>query len=130
MSNTALSSLYRGYIECLNGQNWAELDRFVDDQVKHNGRSLGLSGYRDMLVRDHAAIPDLQFNIDLLVCETPHVAARLLFNCTPRGEFLGLRVDGRKICFAENVFYEFRNVRIMSVWSVIDKAEIEMQLRH
>jgi predicted ester cyclase len=37
-------------------------------------------------------------------------------------------VNGRKVSFTENVFYEFRNGKIVQVWSVIDKAAIEGQL--
>src|SRR6476660_2239135 len=75
-----------------------------------------------MLERDFREIPDLHFNIHLLTCEPPLVASRLRFDCTPRGSFLGLEVNGRKVSFAENVFYEFDHRKIRSVWSVIDKA--------
>jgi predicted ester cyclase len=105
---TSLSALYRAYIDCLNRQDWKELGLFVDEEVKHNGRPLGLPGYRAMLVKDFEDIPDLRFRIDLLVCEASRVAARLVFDCTPKGEFLGLKVDGRRVSFAENVFYELR----------------------
>ena len=81
-----------------------------------------------MLERDYLDIPDLRFHIDLLVCEPPHVAARLRFDCTPKGEFLGLPVNGRRVAFAENVFYAFRDDKVAEVWSVIDKAAIEAQL--
>ena len=50
------------------------------------------------------------------------------FECSPRHEFLGLPVNGRKVSFTENVFYEFLGGRIRKVWSVIDKAAIEAQL--
>jgi predicted ester cyclase len=56
------------------------------------------------------------------------LAARLAFDCTPKGEFLGLPVNGRRVAFTENVFYEFRDGKIAQVWSVIDKAAIEAQL--
>ncbi|HWL21860.1 MAG TPA: ester cyclase, partial [Bradyrhizobium sp.] len=64
----------------------------------------------------------------LLVSDAPYVASRLGFNCTPKGRFLGLDVNGKRVSFAENVFYEFREARIAQVWSVIDKAAIEAQL--
>jgi|SRR5271157_3576583 len=48
--------------------------------------------------------------------------------CSPKGKFLGLIVNGRRVSFAENVFYEFKLSKIASVWSVIDKAAIEAQL--
>ena len=128
MASTSLSDLYRAYIDCLNRRDWEELGQYVDDQVEHNGRPLELSGYRDMLVKDFEDIPDLSFNIQLLACSPPLVAARLAFKCSPRGKFLGLNVNGRVVSFAENVFYEFKLSKIASVWSVIDKAAIEAQL--
>jgi len=123
-----LADLYRAYIACLNRQDWAALGQFVHDDVAHNARPLGLAGYRAMLERDFREIPDLQFNIELLISAPPSIAARLKFDCTPVGTFLGLAVNGRRVSFCENVFYEFREGRIRQVWSVIDKAAIEAQL--
>jgi predicted ester cyclase len=128
LASTSLSDLYRAYIDCLNRRDWEELGQYVDDEVEHNGRRLELSGYRDMLVKDFEDIPDLRFNIQLLACSPPLVAARLAFKCSPKGKFLGLNVNGRVVSFAENVFYEFKLSKIASVWSVIDKAAIEAQL--
>lgn len=128
MTGTGLARRYRDYIACLNRQDWAGLGRFVHDEVRHNGRQLGLAGYRAMLEKDFREIPDLRFDIRILVCDPPFVASRLAFDCTPAGRFLGLDVDGRRVAFAENVFYEFRDGRIAQVWSVIDKAAIEAQL--
>jgi len=128
VTKTDLSDVYRDYIACLNTQDWPKLGYFVDDDVSHNGRRIGLSGYRDMLEKDFDDIPDLHFNIRMLISDPPRLASRLGFECRPKGMFLGLNVDGRKISFAENVFYEFRNEKIIEVWSVIDKAAIEAQL--
>jgi predicted ester cyclase len=128
LASTSLSDLCRAYIDCLNRRDWEELGQYVDDEVEHNGRLLHLSGYRDMLVKDFEDIPDLRFNVQLLACSPPLVAARLAFKCSPKGKFLGLNVNGRVVSFAENVFYEFKLSKIASVWSVIDKAAIEAQL--
>ena len=81
-----------------------------------------------MLERDFCEIPDLYFEIQLLVSDPPYIASRLVFDCAPRGTFLGLQVNGKRISFTENVFYEFRSEKIWHVWSVIDKAAIEAQL--
>ena len=128
MKETSFSEIYRGYIACLNRQDWAKLGNFVDDEVRYNGQRIGLSGYREMLERDFREIPDLRFEIQLLICEAPHIASRLQFDCTPIGTFLGLPVNGKRIAFSENVFYEFQGNRIRQVWSVIDKAAVERQL--
>jgi predicted ester cyclase len=128
VTKTDLSDVYRDYVACLNKQDWPRLEQFVRDEVYYNGRRIGLSGYRGMLERDFHEIPDLYFKIHLLIADPPHIASRLGFDCTPKGKFLGLQVNGKRISFTENVFYEFRGERIEQVWSVIDKAAIEAQL--
>ncbi|WP_395068016.1 ester cyclase [Paraburkholderia silvatlantica] len=123
-----LGTLYRRYIDCLNRRDWGSLGEFVAQDAIHNGRAMGLAGYRAMLEQDVRDIPDLHFEIELLVAEPPLIACRLRFDCTPRKVFLGLPVDGRRIAFSENVFCAWRDGKIAQVWSVIDKAAIEAQL--
>lgn len=119
-----LAEIYHSYIACLNKQDWPNLGNFVAGNVYYNDTHIGLSGYRKMLEADFRAIPDLHFDIALLITEPPLVASRLIFNCTPTGVLFGLPVNGRRVSFSENVFYEFKNDRIANVWSVIDKAAI------
>ncbi len=128
MSRADLSDCYREYIACLNARDWANLGQFVHEDASHNGRKIGLSGYRDMLVADFDAIPDLRFAIQLAISDPPVIASRLRFDCTPKGHFLGLHIGGRTVSFTENVFYEYREGRIFQVWSIVDKAAIEAQL--
>jgi predicted ester cyclase len=128
MTHEDIADLYHGYIACLNNQDWNNLGRFVGAEVRYNGETIGLSGYRRMLEGDFDTIPDLRFNIEFLVAEPPRVAARLHFDCRPKGMLFGLPVNGRRVTFAENVFYAFHDDRISEVWSVIDKAAIQAQL--
>jgi predicted ester cyclase len=128
MTSAELADIYRGYIACLNKPDWRSLGKFVHADVHYNGERIGLPGYRRMLEGDFLAIPDLHFDIQLLISEPPRIASRLCFDCTPRGALFGLPVNGRKVKFAENVFYEFIDGRIRNVWSVIDKAAIASQL--
>lgn len=129
MNKLELENIYRDYIACLNSQDWSQLHRFVHDDVEHNGTQLGVPGYRAMLEKDFADIPDLHYDIELLIVDPPQVASRLHFHCIPRARFLDLDVNGTKISFAENVFYAYRDRKIAQVWSVIDKVAIEAQLR-
>jgi len=128
MTKTDLSDIYRAYIACLNRQDWPKLGQFVADDAIHNGRRVGLSGYREMLERDFDQIPDLYFNVQILISDPPYITSRLGFDCTPKGVFLGLHVSGKRVSFTENVIYEFRSGKIVEVWSVIDKTAIEAQL--
>jgi predicted ester cyclase len=128
MNKTGPSKIYQDYIDCLNRQDWKNLTQFVDDEVQYNGHRIGVTGYRDLLVDDFRQIPDLYFDIQLIVSDGSQIASRLKFNCTPTSKFLGLDVNGKKISFTENVFYEFRAEKIWKVWSIIDKRAIESQL--
>lgn len=128
MTADELAEFYRGYIDCLNRQDWARLGLFVHENAQHNGTRIGLSGYREMLEGDFEAIPDLQFNIETLVSQPPVIASRLQFDCHPKGMLFGLSVNGRRVRFAENVFYHFVGGRIATVWSVIDEAAIRRQI--
>ncbi|GHD20064.1 ester cyclase [Tianweitania populi] len=128
MTPDQLRTIYEAYIDCLNRQDWPQLEAFVAGNVHYNGGLIGLSGYQQMSEKDHRDIPDLSFNIQMLVAEGSTIAARLRFNCTPRAEFLGLPVNGQRVSFCENVFYRFEAGKIHEVWSVIDKAAIEAQL--
>jgi predicted ester cyclase len=93
--------------------------------------TIGGSGY-PVIARcwrgSFADIADLHFDIQLLVSDPPHIASRLEFKCAPKAKFVGLDVNGKRVSFAENVFYEFRAGKIWRVWSIIDKAAIEAQL--
>lgn len=123
-----LSDIYLSYITCLNTHGLPNLEKFIHEDVLYNGQMLGISGYRGMLDRNFKEIPDLYFNIQLLISDPPFIASRIKFDCRPKGTFLGLFVNGKNVIFTENVFYEFKEDKIWQVWSVIDKAAIEVQL--
>jgi predicted ester cyclase len=128
MADVNQSDVYRGFIACLNRQDWATLEHFVANDLKYNDKQIGLSGYRKLLTRFCDEIPDVYFELAKLVSQPPLLASRLVFNCTPRGTFLGLPVRGKRISFAENAIYVFQDDRIREVWSVLDKTAIEAQL--
>ena len=128
MTGNERAEFYRGYIACLNRQDWQDLHRFVAEDVQYNERQIGLGGYCAMLVEDFRAIPDLSFNIQHLVCEPPMIASRLWFDCTPVGILFDLPVNGKRVQFSENVFYEIETGRIRNVLSVIDKAAVAAQI--
>lgn len=123
-----LATIYQGYLDCLNRQDWLSLGRFVSQDARHNGRPMGLAGYRQMLEGDFRAIPDLRFHADLLAVTPPVVACRLMFDCTPIGDLFGLPVNGRRVRFAEHVFYRILDDRIAEVWSIIDRDAIAAQI--
>ncbi|MBR0554882.1 ester cyclase [Ciceribacter sp. L1K23] len=128
MPENNLPTIYRAYIDCLNGQDFDRLGQFVHNDVEYNGERIGLPGYREMIEGDFVAIPDLFFDVRLLFCDPPVVASRLRFDCTPVGMLFGMPVNGTRVVFEENVFYQFADGKIRAVWSIIDKAAIAEQV--
>ena len=104
------------------------LGEFVDTDVSYNGERFGLVAYRQAREKEFREIPDLHFKISILVSDLKTVASRLEFDISPSGEFLGLPVNGKRVMFSENVFYEYEDGKIVRVWSVLDKTAIEAQL--
>jgi predicted ester cyclase len=127
MRDDDLLGTYRNYLACLNDRRWSALGEYVADDVVHNGRALGLSGYRAMLEADTHAIPDLEFVPEILLADDRIVSCRLIFRCTPQQAFLGFEPTGQRVSFAEHVFYRFDDRRIGEVWSVIDRDAIRQQ---
>ena len=123
-----LEDVYRDYIATLNDRRFDDLDRFVHDRLTYNGAEWTRAEYQARLADDVRRIPDLRYDIQLLVVRPDQVACRLWFDCTPRQEFLGIDTGGRRVTFAEHVFYEFRANRIANVWSLIDADGIRRQL--
>ena len=124
----SLERIYRGYLGTLNERRFGDLGQFVHDVVVRNGQTLTVQQYAQFIADDVATIPDLEYVIDQLVASNDTVAARLWFDCTPVREFLGVAPSGRRVQFAEHVFYRFRDRRIAHVWSLIDTPAIRDQL--
>lgn len=81
-----------------------------------------------MIAGNYNEIPDLRFVIDILFSDSFTIASRLSLNCRPINSFLGLKFESKQVVFHENVFYQFAKGKIIQVWSIIDKTEIEKQL--
>ena len=77
MIKSDLSDVYRGYIACLNQQDWPKLEEYVHGEVYYNGQRIGLLWYRKMLEKDFYEFPDLYFDIQLLISDPPYIASRL-----------------------------------------------------
>jgi predicted ester cyclase len=128
MTNAALEATYRAYLTALNDRRLDDLVRYVHDEIVYNGGTMTRRQYRDLIAGDIAAIPDLFFDAQIIVVDGDRVACRILFNCTPQRDFLGFSPNGERLTFAEHVFYDFRDSKIASVSSLIDRHTIQEQL--
>jgi predicted ester cyclase len=128
MTEAEFEAHYRRYISYLNNRRLDELDEFLHEELTYNGEPETRADYRARIAGDVAAIPDLYFDVHLIVVGGDQIACRLFYNCTPQSEWLGLQPNGKSISFAEQVFYKFRDGKIYEVWSLLDVASIAEQL--
>jgi predicted ester cyclase len=128
MTNADLESRYRAYLDALNERRLDDLVDYVRDELSYNGETMTRRHYQDLIAADITAIPDLFFDAQIIVASGDRVACRLGFDCTPQHEFLGFSPNGERLRFAEHVFYHFRDGRIATVSSLIDRPTIEAQL--
>jgi len=134
-STTANTSpaLYKAYIAAINAQDWATVESFVNDTVTHNSTRLSKQEYCNLMISAFEACPDFTFSIDRLVVneEAGDVACRIMLEGTPVKAFLGFggtEGEGRKVRFAEHVFYAWEGGRIVRVWSLLDLEQVKKQL--
>jgi|GEM_PF-86853 len=123
MTDAELSAQFRDFITCLNDQSWVILDAFVAEDLIHNGKPLGLAGYRQMFEQLHRELPNLHFDIELLIAEAPLLAARLKFDCGPPVSIPGLPESAVKVVLNENAFYKFRDGKICQIWSTVEAVQ-------
>ena len=128
MTNAALKGIYRAYLDALNERRLDDLVYYVHDELTYNGDTMTRSQYQALIAADIAAIPDLTFDARIIVADDDRVACRIVFDCTPQDEFLGFFPNGRRLSFAEHVFYDFRDGRIAPVSPLIDRFAIRQQL--
>jgi predicted ester cyclase len=126
--HASLEARYLAYLDALNDRRFSELAEFVHDELTYNDDVLTRQQYADMIAADTMAVPDLRFDVRLLLTNDDIVACRLWFDCTPTGTFFGRAPTGRRIAFSEHVFYRFRAGRIAQVWSLIDRDAVATQL--
>jgi predicted ester cyclase len=128
MPEATTEQRYLGYLTCLNQRRFDDLAEFVHDPVTHNDRVLDVAEFADLLRRDVTQIPDLHYDVEQLVVSGDDVACRIRFDCTPAIDFRGIPCAGRRVSFAEHVFYRLRDGRIATIWSLIDLDAIRDHL--
>lgn len=127
-TTTENEATYRHYIRCLNDHLTGDLSEFVHEELIYNGRPMTRLDYQNLIAADIAAIPNLHFDVRLLLVDGDQIACRIHFECTPQSEFLGLKPNGRSISFTEHVFYRLHDGKIAEVWSLLDRPAIKQQL--
>ena len=120
---------YLAYVDALNERRFEDLEELLAERLTYNGEMVTREDYQRARREEVALVPDLRWELDLLVVEGDRVAARFAFTCTPSGPFLGLETSGRELRFAEHVFYRFEEGRIVEVVALVDRDAVRRQVQ-
>jgi len=88
----------------------------------------GPEGIRQYITLLRTAYPDLHQKIEEIICEGDTAVVRLLLTATHQGDLRGLAPTGNKINMPSVVIFRFRDGKIVSVWTILDRLEYMQQL--
>lgn len=121
------------YDEVFNKGNLQLADQLIaDDAIEHdpNGQPAppGPAGLKAVVTMLRAAFPDCHQTIEDLVAEGDRASARLTFQGTHQGTFMGVAPTGKRISITEMIFYRFAGGKVAEVWASRDDLGAMRQL--
>ena len=128
MSDDNKALARRFYDEVVNGRNLDAIDELVaDDFVEHEalpGMPTDKSAPRAFFGMLHAAVPDLQVEVEQIVAEGDLVAVRATARGTHQGELFGMPGTGQGFEMPWADFVQVRDGRAVAHWGVTDMSSL------
>lgn len=76
----------------------------------------------------HTAFPDLKVSVVDMIAENDKVVARLLFEGTQKGFFMGIPPTGKKVGWEAMRIWRLANGKIVETWAIRDRLDVREQL--
>jgi steroid delta-isomerase-like uncharacterized protein len=128
-----LKNAYRRIILAVSEGDADALDELVaEDIVDHNpipDQAPGREGMRQWLAAARTAFPDLHGTVEDVIAEGDRVAARVTWEGTHGGEFVGVPATGRRVSFAAYHHVRFSEDGAAEWWGTADLLGVLEQLR-
>jgi steroid delta-isomerase-like uncharacterized protein len=129
---TTIQVTYRGIIDALSRGDAAALDKLVaPDIVDHNpipNQTPGIDGFKQWLAAARTSFPDLRGTVNDIVTEGDRLAARVTWEGTHGGQFLGLDATGTSVSFEAFHLVRFVDGRAAEWWGTADLLGVVQQL--
>jgi steroid delta-isomerase-like uncharacterized protein len=122
----------RFYAEVVNGRNLDAIDEMVaDDFVEHEalpGMPTDKEAPRQFFGMFHAAVPDLQADIEDIIAEGDKVVVRAVARGTHQGELMGMPATGKPFEIEWVDIVKVRDGKAIAHWGVTDVAGMMQQV--
>ena len=122
--------LRRGY-EAVNQRNWTAFDELhVSDYVAQSGaRTIqGREAYKQNLIMNITAFPDLHFTIEDMIAEGDFVVVRHTAHGTHQGTFRGIPPTGKQVTITGRLIGRVAHGKIIEEWGNQDWLGLLQQL--
>jgi steroid delta-isomerase-like uncharacterized protein len=127
-----LKDAYRRIIDAISRGDADGLDELIaPDVVDHNpipDQAPGRDGFKQWMVAARTAFPDIRGTVEEVIAEGDRVAARMTWQGTHRGEFMGVGPTGNRVSFSAFHLVRFSQDRAAEWWGTADLLGALQQL--
>jgi steroid delta-isomerase-like uncharacterized protein len=120
------------WIESWNKQDLAAAgDLLTPDYQRHDANLPELNGPEatvDFISTCISGFPDIHLDIEQLIVQDEHVAARLTVRGTHRGPFMGVPATGRQVTVEVADVFRLADGRIAEEWAMMNAMGLMQQL--
>ena len=132
MSIEENKALIRRFYEEFNKKNLVALVDFIDPHaVDHSappGQPAGSEGFRQFADMILTAFPDLHFTIEDMIAEGEKVVARVTFQGTHQGMFMGIPPTGKHVTSTGIEINRIVGSKVVEHWNSYDDLGVLQQL--
>ena len=123
------ATIRRWVEEGANKQNLDIANETVaSDMVYHDTDVRGVEGFKQNFSALFAAFPDGHWTIDDHIAEGDKVVARMIFQGTHKGEWMGIPSTGKRVTWATIVIFRLTDGKIVELWGIWDAFGFFQQL--
>lgn len=129
----ANKALIRRLYETISEKQEDELlELYASDCVIHAGPGAvgeltGRDGVKQQSQVTREAFPDITTTIDAMVAEDDLVTARITYDATHEGEYLGVPATGKQVSFNGTNVFRIESGKIAEVWPMVDTLGVLQQ---
>jgi steroid delta-isomerase-like uncharacterized protein len=134
MSVEQNKALFRRFVEeVFNKGNISTIDEllapnFVEREVLPPGTPSGREGIKQMTRMFRGAFPDFNVTIEDMIGEGDKIVARLTWNGTQKGEFMGIPASGKRVSFSVIDIIRVSGGKFVEHWGLMDNTAMMQQL--
>ena len=117
--------------DIVNRADMAVFDELVDPEYRDHTDptgEFGKEGYRDLILRTRAALPDLHMTIEDELADGDRVVIRVTVRGTHQGTLLGVPPTGRPVAFAGIGIPRIVDGRLVERWNASDLLTLLEQI--